>query len=103
MKRLLSRHPYAVTSTVFLALLLFGLFHLHWRKDDFMFMLLLYFIVTLAIRLDDISRQIGTGRQAASDKDETVLSTLKDIRSALRETNHRLKRLQDGAQRDDDG
>lgn len=103
MKRLLARHPYAVTSAIFLALLLFGLFQLHWRKDDFMFMLLLYFIVTLAIRLDDISRQIGTGRQAATDQDETVLSTLKEIRSALRETNHRLKRLQDGSHRDSDG
>lgn len=102
MKKLFSQHPYAVTSAIFLALLLFGFLHLHWRKDDFMFMLLLYFIVTLGIRLDDISRQLGSGRETASEQDESVLSTLTEIRSALRETNHRLKRLQDEWHRDKD-
>ena len=102
MKKLFSQHPYAVTSVIFIVLLLFGFFHLHWRKDDFMFLLLLYFIVTLGVRLDDISRQLGSGPQSASEQDETVLSTLKEIRSALRETNHRLKRLQDGSHQDKD-
>ena len=102
MKKLFSQHPYAVTSAIFLALLLFGFFHLHWRKDDFMFMLLLYFIVTLGVRLDDISRQLGSGRQNASEQEESVLSTLKEIRSALRETNHRLKRLEDRGHQDKD-
>ena len=94
MKKLLSHHPYAVVSAIFVVLLVFGFFHLNWRKDDFMFMLLLYFIVTLSIRLDDISRQIGPGREAPPDMDDTVLSTLKEIRSTLRETNHRLKDIQ---------
>lgn len=102
MKKLLSEHPYAVVSAVFLVLLVFGFLYLDWRKDDFMFMLLLYFIVTLSIRLDDISRQIGSDRQTASDRDETVLSTLREIRSALRESNLRLKGIQDSMQQDHD-
>jgi len=90
MKKFLSQHPYAITSVIFLALLVFGYAHLGWRKDDFMFMLLLYFIVTLGIRLDDISRQLGSDQNA----DENVVSALKDIRSALHETNHRLKNVE---------
>lgn len=102
MKKLISQHPYAVTSAIFLVLLVFGFLYLNWHKDDFMFMLLLYFIVTLSIRLDDISRQLGSGRQAASDVDESVLSTLREIRSALRESNLRLKRIEDHLHPDDD-
>ena len=58
-----------------------------------MFMLLLYFIVTLMIRLDDISRQLGSGREAPPETDETILSTLKQIRLTLTETNHQLKKI----------
>ena len=90
MKKFLSEHPYAITSAIFLALLVFGFMVLNWRKDDFMFMLLLYFIITLSIRLDDISRQLGSGPQT----DENVLSALQDIRLALKETNQRLHDIQ---------
>lgn len=93
MKKFLSQHPYAITSVIFLVLLFFGFFHLNWRREDFMFMLLLYFIVTLSIRLDDISRQLGSGREASPESDENVLSTLKEIRLALQETNHLLKKI----------
>jgi hypothetical protein len=91
MKKFLTEHPYAITSAIFLALMVFGLTYLSWRKDDFMFMLLLYFIVTLGIRLDDICRQLGSATQS----NENVLSALQDIRSALKETNQRLHAIQD--------
>jgi len=93
MKKFLSQHPYAITSAIFLVLLFFGFFHLNWRREDFMFMLLLYFIVTLSIRLDDISHQLGSGREASPESDENVLSTLKQIRLTLKETNHQLKKI----------
>ena len=96
MKRFLAHHPYAITSVIFLVLVFFGLIYLDWRKDDFMFMLLLYFIITLSIRLDDISRQLGSGREATTDTDENVLSTLQEIRLTLKETNRRLKDIQIG-------
>lgn len=96
MKKFLSHHPYAITSAIFLVLLYVGFFHLNWRKDDFMFMLLLYFIVTLSIRLDEISRQLGSGRETPDGPDENVLSALQEIRLTLRETNRRLKEIRDG-------
>lgn len=102
MKKLFADHPYAVASVIFLILLVIGFLHLSWRKDDFMFMLLLYFIVTLSIRLDDISRHLGPGREGSSEGDDNVLSTLQDIRATLRETNHRLKEIQKDAPRNPD-
>ena len=100
MKKFISRHPYAITSAVFLVLLFVGLQYLSWRKDDFMFMLLLYFIVTLSIRLDDISRQLGSAQEKSSESEETVLSTLQQIRLTLKETNHRLKKIQSNLNQD---
>lgn len=94
MKKLLTQHSYAITSAIFLILLLFGFLHLNWRKDDYMFMLLLYFIVTLGIRLDDIARQLGSGRQTPAESDEDVLSALKQIQTTLGETNRRLQHIQ---------
>jgi len=93
MKKFLSQHPYAITSAIFLVLLFFGFFHLNWRREDFMFMLLLYFIVTLSIRLDDISHQLGSGREVSPESDENVMSALKEIRLTLKETNHQLKKI----------
>ena len=94
MKKWVARHPYTITSALFIALIAFGFFYLNWLKDDYMFMLLLYFIVTLGIRLDDIVRQIGPGRDAPSGTEENVVSVLQEIRAALRETNYRLKTIQ---------
>lgn len=94
MKKWVARRPYTITSALFIVLIAFGFFLLHWRKDDYMFMLLLYFIVTLGIRLDDIVRQIGPERDAPSDTEENVLSVLQEMRAALRETNYRLKAIQ---------
>ena len=103
MNKWLARHPYMITSALFIALMAFGFFYLNWLKDDYMFMLLLYFIVTLGIRLDDIVRQIGPGRNdTPPDAETNVLSVLQEMRMALRETNYRLKAIQDRLDQDPD-
>ena len=55
----LSKHPYAVTSIIFLTIIIYGRLFLYWQKSDFEFLLIVYFIVTIGIRLDDIARRIG--------------------------------------------
>ena len=67
-----------------------------------MFMLLLYFIVTLGIRLDDIVRQIGPGRDVPVDRETNVLSVLQEMQTALRETNYHLKAIQNRLDQDPD-
>lgn len=89
-------HPYFSTSAVFLIILLVGWRVLYWQAENFAFVLLLYFIVTLGIRLDDISHKIGTRSGAApgnpNDK-ETVMQQLNDIKYALLSINATLNKI----------
>jgi hypothetical protein len=82
MKNWITDHPYLCTSIVFLIIMLIGWQVLYWNAENFMFLLLLYFIVTLGIRLDDISRKIGggTGKPAAGAAgNENLISQLNNI------------------------
>jgi hypothetical protein len=96
MRKWLNDHPYLLTSAVFLAIILFGWRVLYWRWENFAFLMLLYFIVTLGIRLDDISKKIGSGSKPGSvnsaEKD-SILSQLNDIKLTLRSLNTTLKKL----------
>ncbi|MDJ0804064.1 MAG: hypothetical protein QNI89_19815 [Desulfobacterales bacterium] len=97
MKKFLAEHPYVVTSGVFIVLITFGFLFLHWRRDEYAFILLLYFIITLGIRLDDISRQIGIGAESPAtlaEKNERVLHLMRQIQQSLDETNARLAEIQ---------
>ncbi len=83
--RNISRHPYLYTGLLFVFILGAGLF-LRWPQFYYAFMLLLYFIVTIGIKLDDISRQIATTRSALPEllnDGETIIRQLKDIHSTL--------------------
>ncbi len=96
MKKFLAEHPYTVTSGVFVVLMAFGFLFLDWRRDEYAFALLLYFIVTLGIRLDDISRQIGIGHSppaTLAEKNDRIISLMKQIQQNLDETNARLAEI----------
>ncbi|MGD9251067.1 MAG: hypothetical protein PVG19_07575 [Desulfobacterales bacterium] len=97
MKKFLAEHPYTATSGIFVVLITFGFLFLHWRKEDYAFALLLYFIVTLGIRLDDISRQLGIGQTDATslaDKHDRIIRLMQQIQRNLSETNDRLGKIQ---------
>jgi hypothetical protein len=92
--RWFSRRPYAVSSLVFVVMAILGWRVLGWGEQEFGFMLLLYFIVTLGVRLDEISRSIG-GNTAnphgqAGDPD-TLIAHLKEIEELLRRIDAKLQ------------
>ncbi|MEJ2282497.1 MAG: hypothetical protein P8X85_02770 [Desulfobacterales bacterium] len=96
MKNWISDHPYLVTSAIFLVIMIVGWRVLYWQAEDFTFLLLLYFIVTLGIRLDDIARKIGgrAGKMSAGSVDrESVTSQLNDIKASLGNINATLNKL----------
>ena len=98
-------HPYFLTSAVFLAILFVGWRVLYWREESFAFILLLYFIVTLGIRLDDISRKIGTRSGAAAgnpDDKVTIMHQLADIKYALLSINATLNRILEETEKKDE-
>ena len=86
MKRWIIDRPYIFTSIIFLIIMIFGWRFLYWQEENFAFLLLLYFIVTLGIRLDDISRKIGGGAVKlphSSGEKDTIVRQLNDIRVSL--------------------
>jgi len=104
MKQWVVDHPYIVASAVFLVILFVGWQMLYWREENFAFILLLYFIVTLGIRLDDISRKIGTRTESASgnpDSNETLMQQLNDIKHALLAIHAALDRILERTERKD--
>jgi hypothetical protein len=104
MKKWITDRPYLVTSAVFLIIMIVGWRMLYWQAEDFTFLLLLYFIVTLGIRLDDISRKIGDGAgkwSAGSVDRESVISQLDDIKASLLSINVTLNKLLEEKERPD--
>ena len=96
MKKWITGHPYFFTSLIFLIIIIIGWQVLYWQEENFTFLLLLYFIVTLGIRLDDISRKIGKGTggsSSGSGEKETLASQLNDIKISLLAVNMTLNRL----------
>ena len=103
MKNWITEHPYFCTSIIFLIIMVVGWQVLYWRADNFMFLLLLYFIVTLGIRLDDISRKIGSGVERAESgfkERESIISQLHDIKITLMRLNTTLNKLLTAADKD---
>ena len=96
MKKWIIDRPYVFTSIIFLMVMIFGWRILYWQEENFAFLLLLYFIVTLGIRLDDISRKIGGGSVKlphSSGEKETVVRQLNEIRISLLAINTTLNKL----------
>ena len=103
MKKWITDHPYFWTSIIFLIIMIFGWQKLYWRAENFAFLLLLYFIVTLGIRLDDISRKLGGGTgnpRAGSGENENLISQLNDIKVSIRALNTTLNKLVEKADKD---
>ena len=96
MKKWIIDRPYAFTSIIFLIVMAFGWRFLYWQEENFAFLLLLYFIVTLGIRLDDISRKIGGGAVKlphSSEEKDTLVRQLSDIRVSLLAINSTLNKV----------
>ena len=96
MKNWIIDRPYIFTSIIFFIIIIFGWRFLYWQEENFAFLLLLYFIVTLGIRLDDISRKIGGGAVKlphSSEEKDTLVRQLSDIRVSLLAINSTLNKL----------
>ena len=103
-KKWIVNHPYFLTSVVFLVILYVGWRLLYWREENFAFILLLYFMVTLGIRLDDISHKIGTRTTTPPhnpDDRETLMDQLNDIKNTLSSISATLNRILEKTEKED--
>jgi hypothetical protein len=90
-----SKHPYTVTSLIFLVVIVLGWRSLGWGERHLGFVLLLYFIVTLGVRLDEITRSIGgpsVNPHARAGDADTVIAHLREIKELLRRIDSKLPR-----------
>jgi hypothetical protein len=83
MRNWFGRHPYTIASGIFMGILLFGWRGLGWGERQLGFALLLYFLVTLGIRLDEISRSLG-GKIDRAGETDAIADQLQEIRRLLR-------------------
>ncbi len=96
MKHWITDNAYTITAAVFVGVFLFGTFILDWGREDYAFGLLLFLIVTLGIRLDEISRAIGTAHSTETNNpapDENLLMIVKDMKAELRRIRKQLDAL----------
>ena len=104
MKKWITDYPYFWTSIIFLVIMIIGWQALYWRAENYAFLLLLYFLVTLGIRLDDISRKLGGGvgnPLAGSGENENLISQLNDIKVSIRALNATLNKLIEKTEKED--
>ena len=95
-KEWIADRPYAVAGGIFLGLAIIGVKFLGWWQDELELLLILYVIVILGIRLDDISRKIGNPKTPAApqpEETETIMAKLDEIVNSLKLLNHQLAKL----------
>jgi hypothetical protein len=99
----IARHPYGITSIVFMIIVLFGWRMLGWGERNLGFLLLLYLIIALGIRLDEISRIIGGSGgnpRPVRGEAESLSAQLHEIRSILLRIQAALERPSDRGDND---
>ncbi len=97
MKQFMDQNSYAVTSAVFLALALVGILRLGWGQFALAYLVLLYCVVIIGIRLDDISRQVQdlTAVQTALLKESGNPGTYTQAVTEIKQLNIQLGEIKD--------
>lgn len=85
---------YLVTIVVFLVIVVLGQVVNLWRGDDYKFLLLLFVLINIALRLDEIYLELKASKAAPATSDMYVLDTrMQSIIEALDRLNRNIERL----------
>lgn len=107
----LPKDPYIVTGVIFIAIIVFGNRLWGWEKFEYGFILLLYLVITLGIRLDDILKHIETTNEKldrlleptetpseevpSPNQDPDISRQLNELTRSLKAVNSSLKQILD--------
>jgi dolichol kinase len=90
-------YAYIITVVIFLAILVFGTYILNWGQTHYAFVLIIFFLVLLGIRLDEIAQQIREVKTLLHPEDDMPVEEqghLAGIRSTLISIHQTLKNLE---------
>ena len=100
------KNPYSLTTAIFVIIAIIGAWLLNWRDENFAFILLLYFIITLGIKLDEIAGQIGIpdrDRTYPAEKDKNIIKQLEKINASMDTLNRTLDIFAENSKQNDTG
>jgi len=100
------KNPYSLTTAIFVIIAIAGAWFLNWRDENFAFILMLYFIVTLGIKLDEIAGQIGNpgqDRKHPVEKNANIMEQLTRINDSLDSLNRALDNIIEKKEQNDAG
>lgn len=89
MKNWLTEHPYAIANVAFVLVAVFGRKFLVWGPTDYAFLLMLYLVVIIGIRLDDIRKQLTIAK--TSHPETQLLKKLDTAQASLEELNRKVE------------
>lgn len=91
MKPRIWEHPYAITNIAFILIGVFGGWYQGWDGTTLSFVLGLYLVVVIGIRLDDIQKQLGAKKEPLQD--DNVAERLQNMELKLTEISEKLDRV----------
>ncbi len=83
-------HPYAITNIVFIAIGIFGGWYQGWDGTTLAFVLGLYLVVVIGIRLDELQQQVDHSNRAPTDP--RVLEKMAQLEKRLAQIDEKLDR-----------
>lgn len=87
-----TKRVYIVTILVFIAIVVLGTAVHLWRGDDYKFLLILFILITIALRLDEIYNELAASKTKSSDM--YLLDTrMQTIIESLEILNHNVEKL----------
>ncbi len=89
MKKTINNHPYVVTTVIFLVIFLGGMVYYQLNREALAFLLLLYLMAAVGIRLDNITRRL----ESIEITCKKVLHAEEDTRRGIVETTAAIRRL----------
>lgn len=100
------KNPYSLTTAIFVIIAMVGAWFLDWRDENFAFILLLYFIITLGIKLDEIAGQIGIpsqNRTYPNEENKNIIELLTKINASIDTLNKTLNNFAEKTEQNNAG
>lgn len=91
-----TKRIYLITIVIFIVIVVLGTAAHLWRGDDYRFLLILFILVTIALRLDDIYNELAADKTKSSDmylldtRLQAIIESLESLNASVEKMTYRL-------------